>query len=77
MSRMGHVNTREEVVEAFKVFDRQGRGTITAQELREALTDLGDFMDPNEVEELIYEADFDGNGNIRYEDFANMMFMWD
>jgi len=74
---MGHVNTREEVVEAFKVFDRQGRGTITAQELREALTDLGDFMDPNEVEELIYEADFDGNGNIRYEDFANMMFMWD
>jgi len=77
MSRMGHVNTREEVVEAFRVFDKQGSGTVTANELREALGELGDFMDPNEIEELIYEADFNGDGRIRYEDFVNLLFMWD
>lgn len=74
---MGHVNTREEVVEAFRVFDKQGKGTVTTNELREALSDLGDYMDPNEIEELIYEADFDQSGNIRYEDFVNLLFMWD
>jgi len=77
MSRMGHVNTREEVIEAFRVFDKQGRGYVTAGEIREALTELGDFMDANEVEELIYEADFNGDGNIRYEDFVNLLFLWD
>jgi len=77
MSRMGHVNTREEVIEAFRVFDKQGRGVVSAQEMREALKDLGDYMDGNEIEELIYEADFNGDGQIRYEDFVNLLFMWD
>lgn len=30
-----------------------------------------------QVEELIYEADYNQDGNIRYEDFVNMLFMWD
>lgn len=55
----------------------QGKGTVTAQDLREALTELGDYMDPNEIEELIYEADFQGNGQIQYMDFCNMLFMWE
>jgi Ca2+-binding EF-hand superfamily protein len=50
---------------------------VTAQDLREALTELGDYMDPAEIEELIYEADFQGNGQIAYMDFCNMLFMWE
>lgn len=30
-----------------------------------------------QIEELIYEADYGGNGKIKYEDFVNMLFMWD
>jgi len=77
MSRMNHVNTKAEVIEAFRVFDKTGSGTVSSRELKEALGELGDYMDPSEVDELIYEADFNGNGNIKYEDFANMLFMWD
>jgi len=77
MSRMNHVNTKAEVIEAFRVFDKTGSGVVSSRELKEALGELGDYMDPSEVDELIYEADFNGNGNIKYEDFANMLFMWD
>jgi len=77
MSRMNHVNTKEEVVEAFKVFDKTGSGTVSTNDLRTILSELGDFMDANEIEELLYEADTYQDGNIRYEDFCNMLFMWD
>eukprot|EP00012_Vannella_robusta_P004575 CAMPEP_0206204116 /NCGR_PEP_ID=MMETSP0166-20121206/13303_1 /ASSEMBLY_ACC=CAM_ASM_000260 /TAXON_ID=95228 /ORGANISM="Vannella robusta, Strain DIVA3 518/3/11/1/6" /LENGTH=77 /DNA_ID=CAMNT_0053623623 /DNA_START=18 /DNA_END=251 /DNA_ORIENTATION=+ len=77
MSRMNHVNTKEEVVEAFRVFDKDGQGYITANEFRTILNDLGEFMDANEIEDLIYEADTQGDGNIYYENFAEQLFAWD
>jgi calmodulin len=46
---MGHVNTKDEVIEAFRVFDKTGNGYISAKDLREALIELGDHMDSNEV----------------------------
>jgi len=49
MSRMNHVNTHAEVIEAFRVFDKDGSGTISRDELYQILTDLGEYMDPKEV----------------------------
>lgn len=40
MSRMGHANTREEVIEAFRVFDKNGSGVIDANDLRNILAEL-------------------------------------
>jgi len=77
MSVMGHVNTKSEVVEAFRVFDKDGSGFIKTDELRQILSELGDFMDANEIEELLYEADYNQTGKIKYEDFANQLFVWD
>eukprot|EP01115_Flamella_aegyptia_P012461 TRINITY_DN621_c0_g1_i1.p1 TRINITY_DN621_c0_g1~~TRINITY_DN621_c0_g1_i1.p1 ORF type:complete len:78 (+),score=26.67 TRINITY_DN621_c0_g1_i1:210-443(+) len=77
MSRMGHVNTRDEVIEAFKVFDKEQQGYVMADELRQILNDLGDYMEPNEIEELIYEADINADGCIYYETFCDLLFAWD
>lgn len=72
--RIGTVaNTEEEVREAFRVFDRAGNGIISAAELRHIMTNLGEKLTQEEVDEMIREADIDGDGQINYEEFVTMM----
>eukprot|EP01088_Endostelium_zonatum_P004444 TRINITY_DN15695_c0_g1_i1.p1 TRINITY_DN15695_c0_g1~~TRINITY_DN15695_c0_g1_i1.p1 ORF type:complete len:150 (-),score=44.69 TRINITY_DN15695_c0_g1_i1:98-547(-) len=63
----------EEIRDAFKVFDKEGNGSISAAELRHVLTHLGEKLSEEEVDELIREADVDGDGQINYEEFIKMM----
>ena len=53
--------------EAFRKFDRDGNGCITADELREVMTNLGERLSEGEIDEMIREADCDGDGQINYE----------
>ena len=56
-----------EVIEAFRVFDREGNGFINAAEIRRVMTNLGDKLVDEEVDEMIREADLDGDGQVNYE----------
>jgi len=58
---------------AFKVFDKNGNGFITADELRHIMTNIGDSLNDEEIEEMIKEADGDGDGQINYEEFAKIL----
>src|SRR5690242_11259047 len=53
---------------AFKVFDKDGNGFISAAELRHVMTNLGEKLTDEEVDEMIREADIDGDGQINYEE---------
>ncbi|KAG5519941.1 hypothetical protein PMAC_000218 [Pneumocystis sp. 'macacae'] len=53
-------DSEEEIREAFKVFDKDGNGTISAAELRHVMTNLGEKLTDDEVDEMIREADVDG-----------------
>eukprot|EP00448_Togula_jolla_P009181 CAMPEP_0170607114 /NCGR_PEP_ID=MMETSP0224-20130122/20879_1 /TAXON_ID=285029 /ORGANISM="Togula jolla, Strain CCCM 725" /LENGTH=154 /DNA_ID=CAMNT_0010932253 /DNA_START=81 /DNA_END=545 /DNA_ORIENTATION=- len=66
-------DTEEELIEAFKVFDRDGDGYISAGELRHSMTNLGEKLTDAEVDEMIKEADTDADGRINYEEFQKMM----
>lgn len=66
-------DTEEEIREAFGVFDKDGEGTISAQELKHVLMTMGERLTQEEVELIIREADIDEEGNIRYEQFVNIM----
>lgn len=41
-------------------------GTISADELRQVMLSMGEKLTPEEVEDMIQEADADGNGEIDY-----------
>lgn len=71
--KMKDTDTEEELLEAFKVFDRDGNGFITSHELRYVMTNLGETLSSEEIDEMIKEADLDGDGQIDYEEFVRMM----
>ena len=52
------------------MFDRDGNGFISAAELRHVMTNLGEKLTDEEVDEMIREADVDGDGQINYEESA-------
>ena len=68
-----NTDTEEELLEAFKVFDRDGNGLIDPAELKYVLTNLGEKLTDEEVDEMIREADIDGDGQINYEEFVKVM----
>ena len=57
----------------FKYFDKDGNGYITALELSSVMNSLGEKLTEEEVEEMIREADIDGDGQIDYDEFVRMM----
>lgn len=61
--------TDEEIVNAFKVFDKDG--TISKDELKYVMTNLGDKITEAEAEKLLSNFKIDNNGNINYKDFLN------
>merc|ERR1712061_26544 len=67
------VNADEDAAHAFKVFDRDGDGLITAEELRLTMNNLGEPLTEAELNAMIAEADTDGDGKINFEEFKNFI----
>ncbi|KXJ24804.1 Calmodulin [Exaiptasia diaphana] len=72
-TQMQHRDADAEVREAFRVFDRNGDGSITAMELRSAMASLGEKLSDDELAEMMREADLDGDGVINFEEFVHMI----
>ncbi|KAF5354329.1 hypothetical protein D9756_007226 [Leucocoprinus leucothites] len=53
--------------EAFKVFDKDGNGTINAEELRLTMRNIGVNLTDEELDLMMKEADEDGNGVIDFQ----------
>lgn len=42
-------------------------------QLKNVMMNLGEKLSDEEVEQMIKEADLDGDGQVNYEEFVNMM----
>ena len=62
-----------EIREAFKIFDRDGNGYIDSKELKQVVTRMGHVLTNAEADELMKEADLDGDGKLDYNEFVKMM----
>ncbi|KAI3798001.1 hypothetical protein L1987_33267 [Smallanthus sonchifolius] len=70
---MKDTRSEEELKEAFKVFDKDQNGVISAAEFRNVMTNLGEKLTDEEVDEMIHEADVDGDRQINYAEFVKIM----
>ena len=67
------VMTEEEIRSAFRVFDKESNGFISATELRHVLMGVGEPLLDEEMDELIRNAEVDGDGQVNYEEFVSRM----
>ena len=66
-------DTEVEIINAFRVFDTESNGLISNQNLAHIIRTLDETLTDKEIEEIISEADVDGDGFINYEEFVRMM----
>lgn len=57
--------------QAFRVFDRDGNGYISVDELRYVVTTFGEILTEQEAEELIAMFDTNRDGKLEYEEFVS------
>ena len=62
-----------ELLDAFKVFDRDGKGNIPTAELRHIVTSLGEKLTEEEADEMMKEADPERTGHVDYAKFVKKL----
>ena len=66
-----------EMREAFKVYDKDGNGFISPQELRAALLEIGmissSMTSMKSIENMIESVDKDGDGQVNFSEFETML----
>merc|ERR1719245_972877 len=71
--KMSEKDSREEILKAFRLFDDDETGFITLKNLRRVAKDIGENMSDEELQEMIDEADRDGDGQINEDEFLRIM----
>lgn len=64
---------RDEILKAFRLFDDDNTGKISLKNLKRVARELGEAMTEEELQEMIDEADRDGDGEICEEEFVRIM----
>ena len=87
ISKANQQEEEEDIEQAFKIFDKvtevflisvqytieDGDGLITAEEVRETMTGLGEELSDSELTDMITEADLNGDGFIDFSEFSLLM----
>merc|ERR1719195_173126 len=64
---------KQELKEAFDVFDADGSGAIDDKELKVLMRKQGLDLNREELVAMILEVDEDGSGEMEFDEFAKMM----
>nr|KAG5713025.1 hypothetical protein BaRGS_021819 [Batillaria attramentaria] len=62
-----------ELRQAFRLFDKDGDGSITTDELGTVMRNLGQFPSLDELNTMLKEIDIDGDGTFSFEEFVQVM----
>ena len=63
----------KEFKNAFNLYDRDGDGYVTTNELSLVLKKINSDFNPNQIESIIDDADSSGTGKISLDDFLQIM----
>merc|ERR1719218_455052 len=71
--KMGEKDTKEEILKVFKLFDDDATGKISFKNLKRVAKELGENMTEEELQDMIDQADRDGDGEINPDEFHRNM----
>ena len=69
----GNRDPQEELLQCFRIFDNGEAGFIKFKDLKRVAKELGENMTDEEINEMIEETDKDGDAQISFEEFQNIM----
>lgn len=71
--RLKSSGNKQELLEAFKLIDKDGLGALPVYQFRYMMSNSGEDIEEEEIDEMIKEADVDGDGTINFDEFIRMM----
>lgn len=72
-TKMSEKDSKEEIMKAFRLFDDDETGKISFKNLKRVAKELGENLTDEELQEMIDEADRDGDGEINEQEFLRIM----
>ena len=72
-AKMMQQRRKQNALAEFQIFDKDGSGTVSAQELKEVLKKFDVDISDETLDGMIKEADQDGDGSINYTEFIKIM----
>ncbi|XP_054070759.1 uncharacterized protein LOC128915013 [Rissa tridactyla] len=75
--KMAEPCLEKEVWKAFKVFDCDGTGKISFENLKVVASEVGEEITDEELQEMIDEADVDGDGEVNRQKFLRILTLTD
>ena len=64
---------KEELKEAFRIYDKDSQGFITTAILKEILREIDTTLTEDDLDNIIDEVDEDGSGTLDFDEFQEMM----
>ena len=71
--RKNDIDKEEDLLEAFRVFDKENNGKISARELRYVMMSSGEDLNENAIEDMIHEVSSGQEDFIDYHKFVKLM----
>ncbi|TNM98937.1 caltractin [Takifugu rubripes] len=71
--KMSEKDSKEEILKAFRLFDDDCTGKISFKNLKRVAKELGETLTDEELQEMIDEADRDGDGEVSEQEFLRIM----
>ncbi|XP_017094524.1 uncharacterized protein [Drosophila bipectinata] len=71
--KMAEKDSKQDMAKAFSFFDDDRTGKISFRNLKRVAKELGENLTDEELQEMIDEADADGDGEVSRDEFLNLM----
>ncbi|XP_032052286.1 caltractin-like [Aythya fuligula] len=75
--KMAEPYSKKEILKGFKLFDCDGTGKISFEKLKLVATEVGEDITDEELQEMIDEADVDGDGEVDQQEFLRILTLND